>query len=47
MIEIYNFIKEGENPKITKRKKSDGRSENIHSWAIGNFSPKRREKKGV
>lgn len=47
MIEIYYSKKEAENPKILKRKKGDGRSENIHSWAIGNFSPKRRGKKGV
>lgn len=47
MIETYNFKKEGENPKRTKRTKGDGRSENVHSWAIGNFSPERRGKKGV
>ena len=47
MIEIYNFIKEAENPKILKKTKGDGRSEKLHSWAIGNFSPKRRGKKGV
>jgi hypothetical protein len=47
MIEIYNFKKEAANPKISKRTKGDSRSENVHSWAIGNFFPERRGKKGV
>jgi hypothetical protein len=46
MIETNN-LKEVKTPKILTRIKGDGRSENLHSWAIGNFSSARRGKKGV